>query len=1529
MTIIELNDFYLSCIQGSRVLPIFVRNMKIQPKQAAEMEKQANEYFGKLLHIYEGLKPEDKSLVSLSVNTFNDSFASMIGKFKKAGINISYVVPNKCVIKEEAIQDFIQIPEKDKLFLPPDIWSTKEESIFSDTVRNPIVAHGKIALDKESFEISNEISIPSIGEPKDKESIKLEESDEEASNAEELQFIRIISAEQIKIAQESDDDEDKSSDEFESDDNDSDKEEKVPQKAVVISIDDMKSKTIKSEQFDGMVSQFTEKDGIERAIVRMREMSKSSKLKIQLASVHNFDRKYLNPDNKNISQKQFSVLPLIEQSYFFSQELIKSASEQEVPFSNIAVNILVDCSSFISDENKVFNMMIVCALTNALTALKIPYSAAVIADQNFRCVIKPFEEPHSYIALQRICDCLLIKRYRTKLASSVKFAIDSMAYTIDSTRQNRAIFTFSDRLDEQLVPTNSWAESILTDEKLSFGFFFIKSSQLINENLAFVENVWREFETETKDNGAKSNLKVASIKAEISPEITKEICELFATVMKRNEEPSSDVHDISYAPVNFSLEHVDLSSLQNFNEYMKPDYQAIKGVYAERTDVLNSATSVIDKLDVSKYRNQLMKVSSCHVDDKLKKDDVATFLKGFIENRRKLNQATLETIFKPNKASQTVLSTTGTDFDITALILNLINPVPDPLIYLEEKGGLIRNYGVSVVIDPSISCFHELSGAHSFQTIRNVLSSLAALDLPCFDLIVAGTSSPNVLCSEVGTLRALNFKSQLWESLFAVLQTPSPKVDLASAIHAAFDLRRMRSTEYSSILLVLTDRLYQKSERTNIVKCVNNCVQSGMNTICIGIGIYPKGIEKMFPQVVFSPNPSSVMKGVASFFGDNLSDSINKMPSITIVQNDPAELQEAIKNILSSKDTPVFGALKNELHKIMPALDAFDDLYNEEHEVYDDKEGFKNPTGKNTELYVKNCLKTQKILIVMLWDHTLSKSEEDFVAKEYIFKSSKPGRTECIKTAVDHYGIELVVKQNYKDAIIELTKQTKPGYCDYYAVWVMCGPPFEILPDRDSDPNLVGQFNQVLIQFWKKGGSLVFWAEGEPLTYQVNLFLEEVTFENEVDCPTGKTKLRIEGEHEGKGTLFGDDSDVLSKKKTFNRSPLLFKQCQRTLLSHNIGKIFEGITISYAPYDLALMKPFKPFSRDSEGGISSLFYCANPLTGTGDIVIDCGYTKCFTQMTSDGTFRYIQNIAGWTARPEVHLALDRGIQPCDWRPKAVEFKIQEGIKWDKFEKMPSQGVDIKGLKTLWAIDCSGSVGGQSLYHTELAKIVDEYYKPGDDIWLWDDSIDHINIDRLRTFMRNREGRGGTYSELIAKIAIQSGMREHLLIVTDGYVGSGSIDESDNLMRRNNIQFKAVTTFIIGRGGNLSVGAPYSRGCPNEAFVIRDYNSREKLTSLTPQDIAALNSIGRISTYSQFISNYSNLDTAIQAKMLGTTEDSTLQSQLRSLQQRVTNNGMSSYQQTDFNQKITSLIKMASGALRNSFTLNDIAAAKKV
>lgn len=155
-------------------------------------------------------------------------------------------------------------------------------------------------------------------------------------------------------------------------------------------------------------------------------------------------------------------------------------------------------------------------------------------------------------------------------------------------------------------------------------------------------------------------------------------------------------------------------------------------------------------------------------------------------------------------------------------------------------------------------------------------------------------------------------------------------------------------------------------------------------------------------------------------------------------------------------------------------------------------------------------------------------------------------------------------------------------------------------------------------EFWEKGGSLVLFAESDELTYQSNEILARLRFPDDK-----KTNLKLGENHVGEKFLKGDRSGKLGKPGVFNKANVM---------------ILLKFTISFAPDDKSIYEPFVPFMKDSDNGISALFYQGdNPETGDprdrrGDITVDCGYTKLFTQLTEKGTYRSIQNIAAWTAQ---------------------------------------------------------------------------------------------------------------------------------------------------------------------------------------------------------------------------------------------------------------------------------------------------------
>ena len=76
-------------------------------------------------------------------------------------------------------------------------------------------------------------------------------------------------------------------------------------------------------------------------------------------------------------------------------------------------------------------------------------------------------------------------------------------------------------------------------------------------------------------------------------------------------------------------------------------------------------------------------------------------------------------------------------------------------------------------------------------------------------------------------------------------------------------------------------------------------------------------------------------------------------------------------------------------------------------------------------------------------------------------------------------------------------------------------------------------------------------------------------------------------------------------------------------------------------------------------------------------------------MYNCGTFRFIQNIAGWTARPEI-IFLTENKKPFQWRPKGIDYKVNYNASFNGFLKLENYK-NLEDKKTLFAIDNSGSV----------------------------------------------------------------------------------------------------------------------------------------------------------------------------------------------------------------------------------------------
>jgi hypothetical protein len=1556
-SILSLNEFFMKSIKLTRELPLFAISAKIENNSQSLNETE--KLYVKLLDLFEKCPEKDESFIGELVMTFNEQFTKMTNNLLNSNIMFKEgVLP----IKLKTSTNKLAQSNKQYIIVPKEIpiieiqekhWESNFVRANKNVKKNDIDPNQFL---KTSLYVStNTIHMNSKNLLEQKEKMRKKEEEErrrreeeEKRKREEEERKKITEKKIINPIEEDKKPEIETHHEQEKKNNypppvsnfkikfkknrKSSKEETVGLDQNNSNIDNNDSKkdmevntdtSKKKENIQIDVSNFNFNDELLLRLVieRMKEIEDKIKNNKTLPEIGIKKDLKGQPDyrNEKPSSMNFNVVGLFQRGMLLAHKIVKNISEKTIPFSHSSVNLLLDCSGFINLENKLKQFVIVCGIVNALNIVNINYAISIVGDSQFECTLKPFDSEHSMENLQKVLDCLFIKRFIGKNANAIQYALK---YT-KANSTYRTILMFSDGLDEDFLLTDAWKTKIFTNSNYSFGFFFINSETICNkhsEDLDYMKVKWDEFKKSIRDYGINIDLLYYKSTFEDSNALYDNIANLVTNLLERspNEGKVPNKDDSNFNPPTFDLSHEEnLDSLLLFEKALEDSFENRPEIYIKKTEVLKNIANKVEKLNVNPYKNKLSKlVKYDFKEEKVKKSDIHSYAKKFIENRAKLNKAKIEAIFKPNKPSQKVLSTTGTEFDIPALIMNLINPSPDPMIYLEEKGGMIRNYSVSLILDTSFSCFNPLCISFSLQTLRLMLSTLTSIDLPSFDFILSRQKEPEILCSNLSSVRAINPKSTLWESLMSILAHPCSKSDLASAIEAAFDLKRMRSSEYTSYLFILTDGLYQENEYKRILRAVSNCVKSGLNVFGIGIGIYPIRIESLFPKVIYCHNPYNLNKAIANFFGESISGVKDSMIFGDLEEIDhEIILNNKIVEIINNSSNLNFQSLYKKLSEVIVETDAFLLISNQEDDMEDTQNNVKsNPTGEGKELLKKDALKGQKILVVMLWSKTLNPDENQCIHKDYITKVS-PESEACLKDALDHLGIIIDIVENYRNAIEKITSKTANGKCPYYAVWIINGPPYEDLPDGSNEGFLFGQFLEVLKLFWENGGALVFLAEGWKLQYQTNEFLKMLDFDGK------KIEFYLVGDDENTGTkehiggknLTGDRTGLLKNKQQFSKKIERYSGLQRLRLDHNLFTLFEGDTICYTSTDdYKKLLPFHPFSRDSDNGISSIFYLSDEKR-RGDIFIDCGFTKLFLNMKRDDTaFRYFQNIASWSARTEIHLMYD-GVDARDWRPECIDYTIDINKKWTNFSPKPTgfKKIDLSKLSTLFAFDNSGSISGNSVYFNEIDRIVTKYYKPGDKFYLWGSTHTEQTKSQIDQWIRNMDGPEGTSSVHIANLVKACpSHREHLIIVTDGQVSKSDIQRCDQIMLSSNIQFKFVSVYIVGRGGNLSVGAPFCRGCPNRSIQILDANNRIKGPSLSLDEIAAFDQLTSISSINQFNNLYDKLYSAIKAKQLGKNADNDLMNKLNSLRSRIINN-ISGQQKDDFEKKWKELYTMAS------------------
>ena len=417
-------DKFIKCARG---FPSYLKYILSQSDNKDEKNK-AKHYFDMMLTLYsETVKFKNgNSIIKDKIKEYNFSFEETIQILKNAGLELNNIDILQNINFDSKIKSYIIFPDIKEIETKEDIWElnkdfNQEENYYNNislfnNYKNSINEIGVLKTKKHDDIIlnnfnSNEEDNKIIFEYNQKNDFINEEIegdlllDELSSN---------INEDDIISSSEDDKNEKEEEDNFKKDNNFF-----ISSKKIAKDETDKQSAT--REKFDKLEAQFNEDYAISFIIKKIKNKIDENDLFFEFEKTG----KELNgfePSedllNKNINiEGNMPIIDLLEESKFITSRLITSISQfnadqenYEINFKNLEINILFDCTRLISNENRYFNLLLICGLVNCCYSLGIQYSLSLIGDSDFKIKIKSIEEEHSEIALQMLYDCAFIKR---------------------------------------------------------------------------------------------------------------------------------------------------------------------------------------------------------------------------------------------------------------------------------------------------------------------------------------------------------------------------------------------------------------------------------------------------------------------------------------------------------------------------------------------------------------------------------------------------------------------------------------------------------------------------------------------------------------------------------------------------------------------------------------------------------------------------------------------------------------------------------------------------------------------------------------------------------------------------------------------------------------------------------------------------------------------------------------------------------------------------------------------------------------
>ena len=776
MSIKEIEDFYTHCIKIIRLLPPFIHS-SIKLKDENKL-REAEKIFCTIFEYYKlfPFNEKDNSFLHYKINEFKSSFISLIKKLYYANIKVKqstisdlFHISEYELLNDKIQSDYIFEPNQIILNIPKikneKFLKLKKKEIEIDEIKYDFDGENqfdsidkvssqyeagnylsgkfnKIDLSKNSFNNFDE-NYFTFDKDEKNDKIEIEEEYQDRNDffknykkkiqSNSLKNINLGNKEYIqKLEEEAKINQEKNI-----------QENLIQNINYGYLIDENVTKTIEMNQDKFEHYEFSDKNAIQWVLKKIEKIDDNNELSILNSKgylpLNNFFNQK-NLDNFPILELSNHLLKLANQIFNEVSKLIGPDSKTDILLNKICVILLIDGSCYINPKKKVFNFHILCSFAIALHLLEIPYGISVVADGRYKIILKQFEDPHSFEIFEKVFECLMIRRFRDNLANSQKFAKETYMFskefkllkegqkpTFYDEHPKKIIITITDGLDEELKLTSQWNKVIFNDPDISFGFIFYKPDLDNAKDKEKIEKLWNNFINETKK--ARSRVIVNIIDKEMKN--YSKLAEFLRDLIgNRFDNLDMNNNFVDYEP-SFLEEKIILNSIESLNNIsFKERGNKIKDnqIYIRNYPLKYISDGIIRNDNKKLDKNKLGQICRGNVNQIIEKR-FKELIDIFIIKQSDIDKMSLEKIFKKNKASQKVLSTSGSEIDIVSLIISILNKEPRPKIFWEETGEMKRQYSVSIIIDNSISCFGDISRAHSFQVIRELLSPLLYIDI--------------------------------------------------------------------------------------------------------------------------------------------------------------------------------------------------------------------------------------------------------------------------------------------------------------------------------------------------------------------------------------------------------------------------------------------------------------------------------------------------------------------------------------------------------------------------------------------------------------------------------------------------------------------------------------------------------------------------------------------------------------------------------------------------------------------------------